>query len=320
MFVELADRVYVARHRLWDVNVGLVLGRDGAVIVDTRASERQGADILRDLDVLGIPVPVTHVVNTHVHFDHTFGNAVFDGAQIWAHENAVRALPADAARVKESFAGDLDGCPEVGYSTADVADLLATHVMAPTHAFRTDEQPVAIDLGDRSVVLSHPGRGHTDGDITIAVPDAGVLFAGDLLEESGPPAFGIDSWPLEWPGTLTTLLGAKPPRIVVPGHGRHVGAAFVLQQRSDLEAVLAVICERHAAGMSLERASTEEDRRLPYPLEDLTRAFERAWEHLAAPPERERPAPERADTDGARQPVRPSPSSPSASVDRLNAP
>ena len=52
-FLEVADRILVARYPQWDVNVGLVLGRDGAVVIDTRASDRQGTEVLDDIRRLG---------------------------------------------------------------------------------------------------------------------------------------------------------------------------------------------------------------------------------------------------------------------------
>src|SRR5439155_572095 len=70
---------------------------------------------------------------------------------------------------------------------------------------RTFEERATIEVGDRVVELSYHGRAHTDGDIAIVIPDADVLFAGDLLEEGAPPSFG-DSFPLEWPATVEQLL------------------------------------------------------------------------------------------------------------------
>src|SRR6187549_970378 len=81
-FVEVADRVFVARYPQWDVNVGLVLGRDGAVVIDTRASSLEGSAVLDDVRRLGRDLTVTHVVNTHVHFDHMFGNGAFADATV----------------------------------------------------------------------------------------------------------------------------------------------------------------------------------------------------------------------------------------------
>ena len=79
-FVEVGDRVFLARYPQWDVSVGLVVGGERALVVDTRGSEVQGREVVEDLARLSLPVPVTVVVNTHVHYDHTFGNHAFDGA------------------------------------------------------------------------------------------------------------------------------------------------------------------------------------------------------------------------------------------------
>ena len=80
----------------------------------------------------------------------------------------------------------------------------------------------AIDLGDRSVELVHPGRGHTGGDLVVRVDDADVLLAGDLVEESGMPAYGDDCFPLEWPLVARPRARACSGRgtVVVPGPRR----------------------------------------------------------------------------------------------------
>ena len=58
----------------------------------------------------------------------------------------------------------------------------------------------SLDLGGRQLALRYLGRGHTDNDIVAVVPDAGVLFAGDLLENAPAPGFG-DSFPIAWADT-----------------------------------------------------------------------------------------------------------------------
>ena len=73
-FREIADRVWLARYDWWDVNVTLVGGSDGLVVVDTHASARAAREVVEDVRRLGVG-PVTRIVNTHEHFDHTFGNA-----------------------------------------------------------------------------------------------------------------------------------------------------------------------------------------------------------------------------------------------------
>jgi glyoxylase-like metal-dependent hydrolase (beta-lactamase superfamily II) len=280
-FTEIADRVLVARYSQWDVNVGLILGRDGAIVVDTRGSTSQGREALLDVELAAPGLSIAHVVNTHVHFDHTFGNIAFEGATIHAHANVGRASESDARRIKDLFRADPGDGPEMGYTAADVVDVLATQVRAPDVTFSAN---ATIDLGDRVVTMAYGGRGHTDGDIQIVVPDADVVFLGDLVEESAHPSLGADSWPLDWAETLSEHLGSVGDgTVVIPGHGRPVDRAFVERQRDDLAAVADVIRERRLAGLSLETAQREPDARLPYPLDWLSHAFARGFEHLPTP-------------------------------------
>jgi glyoxylase-like metal-dependent hydrolase (beta-lactamase superfamily II) len=280
-FVEVADRVFVARYRQWDVNVGLVLGRDGAVVIDTRASDVQGSHVLDDVRRLGRDIEVRHVVNTHVHFDHTFGNAAFEAATVHAHDNVGRTAPADAERIKAAFRADPGPGPEQGYTARDAAEVMATTVRGPDRTFGSN---ATIDLGDRVVTMTYAGRGHTDGDVAVLVPDTDAMFLGDLVEESAHPSFGEDCWPLEWADTLTShLVQAADRTVVVPGHGRPVDGAFVAGQRDEIAAVAAVIRERRLGAGTLEEALRQPDARLPYPLGDLSAAIRRGWDHLAPP-------------------------------------
>jgi glyoxylase-like metal-dependent hydrolase (beta-lactamase superfamily II) len=280
-FVEVADRVFVARYRQWDVNVGLVLGRDGAVVVDTRASDRQGGQVLDDVRRLARDIEVRHVVNPHVHFDHTFGNVAFEAATIHAHDNVGRTLADAAEHIKAALRADPDAAPEFGYTERDAAEVIATPVRGPERTFGSN---ATIDLGDRVVTMTYAGRGHTDGDVAVVVPDTDAVFLGDLVEESAHPSFGGDCWPLEWADTLTShLVQVDPGAVVVPGHGRPVDVAFVTRQRDDVAAVAAVIRERRLGGGSLEQALRDADPRLPYPLADLESAIRRGWQHLAPP-------------------------------------
>jgi len=96
------------------------------------------------------------------------------------------------------------------------------------------------------VTLTHFGRGHTSGDLVVHVPDADVVVAGDLVEESGPPDF-TEAFPLEWPATLAALLRlATPETVIVPGHGSPVGQGFVTGQHEELTELEWLIRNGHA--------------------------------------------------------------------------
>jgi len=271
-FTEIADRVWVARHPWFDVNVGLVAGDAGLALVDTNAS---GALALQTLAAVRriSDAPILTAINTHVHFDHTLGNGVFgsEGAELVAHENAAVALVAHIEQTHQEHADDSD---------PRVRDLLATEAAVPT---RTFSSVLAVDLGDRTLELIHPGRGHTDGDIVVRAPDADVVFAGDLVEEStqatAVPGFGPDCFPMDWPTSLDLMLSltAASTRIV-PGHGSVVDQDFVYEQRAAIGVVAETIRDLVGRSVPLDQALALGD--WPYPREEMHHAVRRGYEQL----------------------------------------
>ena len=181
------------------------------MVIDTRSSHVQGREVLDDLREL-TTAPVTVVVDTHGHFDHAFGNHVFRPAPIWGHVGCGPFLERTGEARKARIATEV---PELATDLADV-------VIDPPD--RTFAETADLDLGDRRVELRFLGRGHTDHDIVIRVPDAGVLFAGDLLENGAVPSFG-DAYPLDWPETAFRV-AELAQGVVVPGHGDHGGAGL----------------------------------------------------------------------------------------------
>ena len=149
-----------------------------------------------------------------------------------AHDNVGRTIDDDAERIKAAFRADPGAGPEYGYTERDAAEVMATVVRGPDRTFGSN---ATIDLGDRVVTMTYAGRGHTDGDVAVLVPDTDAMFLGDLVEESAHPSFGDDCWPLEWADTLTShLVQAADRTVVVPGHGRPVDGAFVARQRDEI--------------------------------------------------------------------------------------
>ncbi len=272
-FTEVADRVWVARHEWYDVNVVAVGGSDGLVVVDTNASTRAGRAVLEGLRAVSA-LPVVTVVNTHDHFDHVFGNAAFGSAYaeapIVAHEEAAAAMGAGGASVRAAARA---------WTDPRAAEIVETEVVTPN---RTFSSAMALDLGDRAVELVHPGRGHTAGDLVVRVPDADVVLAGDLVEQSAPPSYGEDCWPLEWPTSLDLVLQLiGPSTVVVPGHGAPVDRDFVQEQRADIGVVAETI--RHLAGTGVSVSDALEQGEWPWdgqPAERLRHAVARGYEQL----------------------------------------
>lgn len=218
---EVGRRVFVRRHRLFDINSGLILGTDRCLVVDTLSTAAQARELIAAIRSL-TSLPWL-IVNTHAHFDHCFGNANFVPAPILAHVRCAARLSESAGEQRRIAAGM---APELA------AEFAAVTVVPPD---RTFERRQVVDLGGRTVTVLHPGRGHTDHDVVVHVPDAAVLFTGDLVEQGGPPNFE-DSYPLDWPGTAAALLPLATGA-VVPGHGDVVDRDFVECQAGDLQSV-----------------------------------------------------------------------------------
>lgn len=267
-FREVADRVWVARHTWLDVNVTAVVGDRGVLLVDTLGSERDARAMLERLRRV-TTAPLAAVLNTHAHWDHVLGNAVAledSDAPLLAHERAAETMPDTVATGLATFADDDPNLPAVRES----------RLVVPTETFSSVR---AVDLGDRYVELVHCGRGHTDGDVVVRVPDADVLLAGDLVEEGAPPAYGRDCWPLEWPNTLE-LVGqmTTPATVVVPGHGAVVDQAFLHEQRADTGVVAETIHHLAGQGASIDDVLAHDD--WPFPREALEHAVRRGLDHL----------------------------------------
>jgi glyoxylase-like metal-dependent hydrolase (beta-lactamase superfamily II) len=263
-WVELGDRVFVRRYEFYDQNIGVVLGDGEVLVVDTRSTHVQAREILADLLMLTAD-PVTVVVDTHGHFDHAFGNHVFRPATIWGQAGCPPFLTRTAeqrrARIKTqepSLAADLD---EVVIDPPD----------------RVFDDQVTIDVGGRPVELRYLGRGHTDHDLVVSIPDADVLFAGDLIEGGNVPFYN-DGYPLDWVATSKALT-AMVTGIVVPGHGDHAGRSFAAEQAVAIAGVAELGRRVHRGELSIDEAILE----TPFPAfppEDVRMPLQRTLAQL----------------------------------------
>lgn len=244
---EIGAGVFVRRYPFLDQTVGAVLGRERVLVIDTRSTLVQARELIKDLRQL-TRLPWV-VVNTHAHFDHAFGNFAFRPCEIWAHEGCAEALRRQGPSQREN----------VVRWVPDLADELnATPLDPPDRTFRGAAD---LDLGGRQVALGHLGRGHTDHDVVAFVPDAQVLFAGDLVEHGAPPGFE-DSYPLDWPATLGHVLDLADG-VVVPGHGEPVGREFVESQLTEV-AYLAEMARR--SWPELRAAGNDPHGHAPHPM------------------------------------------------------
>jgi glyoxylase-like metal-dependent hydrolase (beta-lactamase superfamily II) len=264
MWSEVGTGVFVRRYAFYDQNIGAVMGDDGVLVIDTRVSHRQADEILSDLKEL-TPLPVRAVVNTHGHNDHAFGNHRFRPALIWGHARCARMIRETGAAQLAAVAAAI---PELA------ADLAEVVLDPPDQTFDGDSASLEFDAGGRRIDLRYLGRGHTDNDIAVLVPDADVLFAGDLIEADAPPFFG-DGYPIEWPATVERLLELVTGA-VVPGHGTVGDRAFVVRSMVEIRAIAELATLVHAGTLELDAAVL----RTSYPADAAREPLERALAQL----------------------------------------
>ena len=255
MFQELSEGVFRRRFPFLRLNIGVVVGEDGVLLVDTRESHEAARELAGELRTL-TSKPVRWVMNTHWHWDHAFGNSVFPDAAIWGHRLcrlALRDNPEQHRRDARMW------MPRVRFAEIDRVE-----IVPPGETF---EALTSINVGGRKVEATYHGRGHTDADILIHC--GGVTFMGDLVEEGGSPNMG-DSYPFDWPNTLAAARSTLRPT-VVPGHGELLTPEDVEDQRHKLAQVAEILGQVLHEG----RAADEAVRSGPVPELDMRKALAR---------------------------------------------
>lgn len=183
-------------------NMTLIVGREAAAVVDTGNSRLAGAHMLAAVREV-TDLPIRYVVNTHMHPDHTLGNAAFDGAgaRFVAHHKMPRALSVRA----ETY---LDQANRLLGALAE-----GTRIVLPDLLV---QDRMELDLGDRKLLLEAHPTAHTDNDLTVRDAATGTWILGDLLFVGHVPT--LDGSLRGWLALLDRLAAEPVPR-VVPGHG-----------------------------------------------------------------------------------------------------
>lgn len=253
---QVADRVWA-----WTLpdggygwsNAGLVTGEGASLLVDTLFDLVLTREMLDAMRPVTDHAPITDALITHSNGDHTHGNQLLDAR--------VRILA--AAATAEEIAHEANADRLVGIQTADmgpVATSFARDRFGPfdfsgitlRNADQTFERELSIDVGGRRVDLLNLGPAHTGADSVVHVPDAGVLFGGDLLF--------IGCTPIVWSGPIANWIAACDAMIaldapvVVPGHGPVTDPDGIRAVRGYFEHIIAQADEAHGKGLSLAEA------------------------------------------------------------------
>ncbi len=232
---EVADGVfaYIQPDGSWYINnTGFVLGRSSVISVDACSTERRTRAYLDRIASVS-NAPVTMLINTHHHGDHTNGNSLFGTATIIAQENC-RA---------EMIAVGMPGTTGI-WEPVDWGEV----TLAPPTLTFADR--VRLWSDDRPLEVSYVGQAaHTSNDSLVWLPEQQVLFCGDLLFNGGTPflLMGSVRGAID---VLATVVAPIPARVIVPGHGAPCDHGLIGTVTGYLEFVLATAQKGISAGLS----------------------------------------------------------------------
>ncbi len=239
-------------------NAGLIADAGGSLLVDTLFDLRLTRDMLDAMAPITDRSPIGQAVNTHGNGDHWFGNELLpDGIPIIASAATIEDMRAAPPAAVHMLFNQVDLGPEFD-AFAERAmrkfDFSSVSERLPTESFEGRHE---LRVGDRDVNLIELGPAHTHGDTIAHVPDAGVVFTGDILF--------IEGTPIMWAGPVSNWLTACDriielgARTIVPGHGPVTDESGVRDVQRYLTYVRDEARQRFDAGVDDEAAADEID-------------------------------------------------------------
>jgi cyclase len=286
--VKVAEGVYAAIAKpggLASGNAGFVIGDSGVLIFDTFLTPVAIEELITEIQSL-TKLPIKYAVDSHYHLDHTGGNQVLveRGVPIIAHDNVMiwqttknkRFLPAPEELQKRKA----DAAKQLSETTEDQKDkraqlerqihrydvMMSIKLTNPTKTFSSGT--MRLKLGKREVILATL-PGHTGGDVFAYVPDAKVVFTGDLGWSKTLPNL-VDATVNDWIPTLDKMLAQYPTAKFVPGHGNVAEAADIKAFRDYLDDLRSRVMKGIADGLTVDQAKQQ----LPLPDKYKTFAFQ----------------------------------------------
>lgn len=270
--VKVADGVYAAIAKsggLASGNAGFVVGDNSVLLFDTFFTPPAIQDLLVVIDSEA-KKPVKYAVNSHYHLDHTGGNQVIAalGIPIIGHDRLIewqttrnrRFLPASEDLLKriadtknqlrELPADQTERRAQLERQIRRLDVMTMIKLTNPTVTFGSGS--VRLYLGQREVLLfTLPG--HTGGDILAFIPDANVVFTGDMGWRKTLPNL-VDATVNDWIRSLDTLLKDYPTAKFVPGHGEVATAEELREFRDYLSDLRLRVQETIKQGLTIEQA------------------------------------------------------------------
>ena len=273
--VKVADGVYAAIAKsggLASGNAGFVIGEDDVLIFDTFFTPVAIEELISEIQSL-TKLPIKYAINSHYHLDHTGGNQVLvaRGIPIIAHDNVMiwqttknkRFLPtaedlqkrkADAEKkLSETPEDQKDKRAQLERQIRRSDAILSIKLTNPTKTFGSGT--LRLKLGKREVILATL-PGHTGGDVFAYVPDANVVFTGDLGWSKTLPNL-VDATVNDWIPTLDKILIQYPTAKFVPGHGNVAEAAEIRDFRDYLDNLRNRVKQGIATGLTIDQAKQQ---------------------------------------------------------------
>jgi cyclase len=258
---EIADGVwaYLQPDGGWGwSNAGLITGDGSSLLVDTLFDLRLTAEML---EVMRATSPAAQhigtVVNTHANGDHCYGNSLLGEAQIIATarcaEEMLELPPAAMAAMLRSA----DALGAAGQFVQRIFSPFSFEDVPLTLPTRMFEDRLDLHVGDRAVSLLEVGPAHTAGDAVVHLPEAGIVFTGDILFHGGHP--------IVWAGPVANWIAAcdrvlaLQPSVVVPGHGPLATPAALVDLKEYFVLLTGEARTRYDGGMSPLEAARDID-------------------------------------------------------------
>ncbi len=203
-FTKLADGAYCLTAE-GDPNSGVVVGDDGVMVIDARATPVMAEDLVRHIRTV-TDKPIKYVVLTHYHAVRVMGASGYKAPYIIASHGTYEMIK---ERGEQDFKSEVQRFPRLFQAVETVPGITWPNVIF--------DRELTLMMGRREVKIMAIGAGHTKGDTIVWLPKEKVLFSGDLVEEGATPYCG-DAQLTELPATLDKLRKLKPAKLV-PGRG-----------------------------------------------------------------------------------------------------
>lgn len=231
-------------------NIGVIGGTHSVLVVDTGLGPGNGEKVL-EFAAGYAGGRRLYLTTTHFHPEHA------SGAQVFAGEATFLVNRAQADDLAKKGAGYLGMFRGLGAPVA--RQLEGVGIATPDVVY---DDSFDLELGGRIVQLRATGRAHTRGDQVVTIPDAGVMFTGDLVEAGQfaifPwfPPHDTDASGTGWIAVMQQLAAANP-QVVVPGHGNVGGPELLADVRDYLRQLRDETWARRSSAMTQDTIAEE---------------------------------------------------------------